>query len=287
MPDCNYSPCNPCGPLPSWKDPPYDKEVDCEDLTEEDTGTGPDLEYDNYVTDPEDCHITGSATPEVTQNYGPCGGRIVKIWKFEEECAKATNPDERKTEHVQIITVKYSEDPEWLETPTDEERTCLGGLEYIEAGPQELEYENHPEGDVDGCRVSGSATGYICASIGYCSGMVTQTWTADDECRRILNHTQIITTTSAPQAQWVNPPPSQPMTCSAAYLTTLQPLSMFRLQYSNQERGPCKIEGYMEPVVEINVQNCTGTIKRTWEFTDLCGRKIQHIQTLTITPDTP
>ncbi len=285
MPDCNYSACNPCGPMPSWKDPPADKSVDCEDLTEEDTGEEPELEYDNYVTDPEDCHIEGSVTPEVTESYGPCGGQIIKIWKFEEDCAKATNPNDRKMEHVQIITVNYSDNPEWVEPPADLELGCVAGLEYIEDGPQELSYENHAEGDVDGCRVSGTATGYICAAVGYCSGMITQTWTADDECRRVIDHTQIVTTTAATQASWVNPPPSQGMTCTQAYLTTLQPLSAFRLQYKNNLRGPCKIEGYMEPRIEVNVQNCTGTITRTWEFTDLCLRTITHVQVLTVTPD--
>ena len=269
--------------MPTWKDPPEDKTVDCDELTEEDTNPEPELEYDNNVEDPPDCHITGSVAPEVTSDYGPCGGRIVKVWKFEDPCSYE-DTGKREIKHVQVITVSPSDEGEWIDAPEDEEKTCAQGYQYYQAGPTQLSYENYADGEYDGCRVNGAVTGYICADINYCEGTIEQTWTADDTCRRVLDHTQTITTTQADAADWVDPPNDDQINCAAARQMAQQLPENFKLNYDNQLTGPCRIYGEAIPTIEIDVDECGGTVTRTWEFEDQCSRKITHVQTLTADP---
>ena len=272
--------------MPSWVDPPESKTVDCDELTEEDTNPEPELEYDNHVEDPPGCHISGTVAPEVTTSFGPCGGNIVKVWRFEDPCSYEDSGT-REMKHVQVITVNPSDEGEWVNPPEDEEKSCVAGYQYYQSGPRQLSYENYAEGEHDGCRVNGTVTGYICANINYCEGTITQTWTADDTCRRILDHTQIITTGQADAADWVNPPNDQQINCSAARQLIAQSPESVKLTYSNQLNGPCKIEGEIIPSIDIDFDACGGTIKRKWEFEDQCGRQITHEQTLTVDPAPP
>lgn len=270
--------------MPRFIDPPQNKTVKCEELTEEDTNPEPELEYDNNVSDPPECEISGTITPDITSNFGPCGGDIIKIWTWADEgCEYSTY--ERRLEHVQRITVTYSEKAEWIDPPADTTMSCVAGQQYVQNGPTELSYENHPEGgDLDACRVHGTATGYICAVVGPCEGQITQTWTADDDCRRILNHTQVVTTEQAPAPNWVNPPQNTTLNCLAAWMRLQLPITQFKLEYSNQLTGGCKIQGFVEPVIAVNVTECAGTITYTWEMEDQCGRPLNHTQTITVTP---
>jgi hypothetical protein len=283
MSDCGYSPCQPCGPMPRWSSPPANKTVKCEDLSDEDSGEGPSLEYSNNVTDPPECRIEGSASPTVTTNFGPCGGTITKVWEFEDSGCESDTA-ERKIKQVQKITVTYSDKANWINLPDDETRSCQGGQEYVQEGPKKLKYENHAEGEYDGCRVAGEATGYICAVVTPCDGKITQTWTADDDCRRILDHVQIITTDQAPAPEWVNPPQAETLNCLAAWLRAQQPPENFKLEYSNNLTGGCKIQGFAEPVITVNVHNCVGTITYNWDTKDPCGRPLTHTQVITVTP---
>ncbi|MBK7008978.1 MAG: hypothetical protein IPH36_10310 [Saprospiraceae bacterium] len=84
-----------------------------------------------------------------------------------------------------------------------------------------------------------------------------------------------------PPAAFVNPPPSQNITCDQI------PTSAPTLTVTNNGPTGCNINQTVTPVQSGNGTICGGTITYTWTFTDQCNRTITHVQNLTITPLPP
>lgn len=78
---------------------------------------------------------------------------------------------------------------------------------------------------------------------------------------------------------FINPPSSIILSCDE--WSTFVPVT---LSYFNNQEGACEISGSVAPTLTGNNDSCGGLITYSWEFTDVCGRFISHIQEVTIEP---
>src|SRR5690606_24777111 len=144
--------------------------------------------------------------------------------------------------------------------------------------PDSLFYTNSDTGE---CAISGMAPPVMTGTHDQCGGMYTITWMYSDSCGNTVEHTQNIAVEPAPEPVFENVPDDMTISCSEA-----DTIAFADLHYSNGTTGLCLIEGDIAPVVEENYNSCGGTITATWTFTDLGGRTIQHVQTISVEPPT-
>jgi hypothetical protein len=254
-------------PEPVFIDAPADATISCtEALTY--AATAIQLSYSNAADDA--CLIEGSVTGVIDANYNECGGSITQTWTFTDACG-------RSIEHVQTITVEPAPEPVFIDAPADATISCTEALTYAATAIQ-LSYSNAAD---DACLIEGSVTGVIDANYNECGGSITQTWSFTDLCGRVIEHTQTITVEPAPEPVFIDAPADATISCTEAltYAATA-----IQLSYSNAADDACLIEGSVTGVIDANYNECGGSITQTWTFTDLCGRVIEHTQTITVEP---
>jgi hypothetical protein len=96
-----------------------------------------------------------------------------------------------------------------------------------------------------------------------------------------LSHVQTITIEPAPAPAFVNTPNDTTITCADAASFIANAVA---LTYSNNETGACEISGSVQPVIDENFDECTGSITITWDSTVVCGHVLSHVQTINIEP---
>lgn len=240
---------------------PQDRSFTCENFENDPE----DLEYTNQSSG--DCLIEGSVSAVSTAEPGLCGGTMTNTWEFTDPCG-------RTIQHIQTLTVEPAPEAVFLELPQDLTIECG---EFI---PQdELEYTNDAAGN---CLIEGVVSPASTPPTFPCAGIVTNTWTFVDPCGRVLEHVQTITIEPAPQAEWLDPPDDITLECTDELN---EPLELF---FSNFESGDCQIEGNITAVQTGDLNPCGSEVIYSWDFTDVCNRRIEHQQVITIEPgETP
>ncbi len=242
---------------PGFIDPPIDETISCV----ESFPSSPDLDYTNNMTD--GCEIAGTVVPVVSTEGDICGGDIVSIWEFTDECGVTIS-------HTQIITIEPIGEPMFLNPPIDVILDCTDAA----ITPVDLDYTNM---GMDACEIMGTISPIVSGTADICGGDIMHTWEFIDQCGRTINYTQNVTVLPASEASFINPPSDITIGCDA--IPPMPP----NLSYSNGENANCIISGEVSPTVNDNSNSCGGTIQYIWEFVDDCSRMISYSQLITIT----
>ncbi|MFT4536076.1 MAG: hypothetical protein ACI9P5_003450 [Saprospiraceae bacterium] len=245
---------------PEFINPPADLTISCF-MT---LPTFPDLDYTNGETGV--CALSGTEEASVNENGDICGGDIVGIWQIPDPCSPGDF-----IEHIQTITIEPIIEAMWVDPPL--ETVTVQCSETIPPA-NDLAYTNSESGT---CEIIGSIPAVVTGSSDVCGGEITYTWEFTDQCGRDLDQQQVITIEAASEPDFINPPLDVTIGCDEI------PPTPPSLDYTNGESGVCLISGSQPPVVDDNSNSCGGSITYTWQFTDPCGRPIDHIQTVTIT----
>jgi gliding motility-associated-like protein len=274
--EVHWSQSDPCGrllehtqlitvepsPAAQWIAPPADVTISCAEAA---TYTVPDLGYTNGLTN--GCLISGTVSPIVQANYSACGGRILARWTFTDNCG-------RTIEHVQTITVEAADPPTWQSPlPIDKTISCTEAAAYV---IPDLTYANTSSGS---CYGTGTVPGILSGSYDACGGAWKIQWTYTDTCGRSIDHIQHITIEPAAAPQWVDPPGDMIITCAEA-----DSYSVPELAYTNGQASNCNISGTVSGTRTGSYDQCGGAWTVNWVFTDDCGRRITHTQSITIEP---
>ena len=158
------------------------------------------------------------------------------------------------------------EDPVFTDPPADVDINCFDGLATME----DLDW-------TDNCAGNGSVMGVESGSADLCAGgTYTRTWTYTDMCDNTATHVQTINVSPVPEAIYDMMPDDVTVEC----VTDIIPSEI--LTFTNSSTGSCLIEG-MESADETGTATeCGGTLTYTWLYTDICGRDLEHIQTVTV-----
>ena len=167
-----------------------------------------------------------------------------------------------------VISFEDTEDPEFTNPPGDLTLVCFDEVPPMEDLPVT---DNCAPDDI----VSGTETG----SADLCDGgVIEREWTFADDCGNEITHVQTITIDPIEMPEYINPPGDEEIICSG---TIPPPVD---LMYTNNGVGGCLIEGLVTPTVTGMFDICGSTITYEWDFTDMCGNNLNHVQTIEILP---
>ncbi|MFN8320900.1 MAG: gliding motility-associated C-terminal domain-containing protein [Saprospiraceae bacterium] len=210
------------------------------------------------------CPINANVTPTQTGSATICGGIITYTWTYTDVC-------NRTITHTQKVTVTPMPPPTFVSLPQNVTVSC----DQIPAAGATLNVVNNGP---TGCNINTTATPVQTGSADMCGGIITYTWTFTDQCNRTITHTQTVTVTPMPQANFVNPPPMNiTVNCDAI------PAAGAVLTATNGS-VTCPINATVTPVQTGSATICGGIITYTWTFTDQCNRTISYQQTVTVIP---
>ncbi|MDF1694995.1 MAG: gliding motility-associated C-terminal domain-containing protein [Saprospiraceae bacterium] len=243
-------------PEPTFTSLPANITIGCDEIPP----TPPSIDYENGEAG--DCLISGSVNPTVEDNSNSCGGEVQYIWEF-------TDPCNRVISHTQLITIEEAPAPQYTTLPTDITVDCGSLPPPAEA----LAYTNS-----DPCEIMGTVDPVVDENFTICGGEIVNSWDFTDECGRQLLHIQTITINPAEEAIFQNIPANTTVACGD------DATNPGDLEYTNNGGVGCLISGMVSPVQSGGYDACGGEILFTWEFTDICGRVIQHVQTVVIEP---
>lgn len=241
---------------PEFIDPPQDMTISCVETFP----TPEDLNYTNNQTG--GCEISGSIEPLVTTEGDICGGGIVSIWEFTDQCGVLHS-------HTQTIIIEPLAEPEFVDPPEDITVSCADGPGTALA----LDYTN---GESGSCEIAGSVDPTTEGTYDVCGGEIMNTWEFTDLCGRTFTHVQVVTVDPAPEPDFTTTPADITIGCDE--IPPVPP----SLDYDNGGSAVCGISGSVDPDVNDNSNSCGGSIEYVWEFEDPCGRTITHTQLITI-----
>ena len=244
----------------AFLNPPANLTVSCDEVP---SGSPPPLDYTNGSIG--SCLIIGSENASTNNNVDACGGNILHLWEFTDDCGRTIS-------YQQIITVDPAAEAVFTSLPQDIQLTCQ---EFDSFSPEILQYTNSESGI---CLISGTETPTSTGNITTCGGSITYDWQFTDNCGRTITHSQTVTVLPAQEAVFVDVPEDMTLDCSQT--TTILPT----LSYENGESGICDISGDVTAIETGFVDECGGTITYNWTFTDDCSRTITEEQIITYTP---
>ncbi|MEM9546858.1 MAG: T9SS type A sorting domain-containing protein [Bacteroidota bacterium] len=265
LPDCEVNCCTlnelqisfEDAEAPEFTNPPADFTSDCLE----------DVITDEELVWTDNCAGTGSVQPVVIEDYGVCdGGTIDKIWTFTDSCGNTTM-------YTQVITFDPIPVAEFLSLPSDITISCEEAQSFL---PVNLEYSNMANGI---CEISGSVMPTVDGTFDLCGGSVTYNWEFMDLCNRVIFYSQDVEVEPIAPAIFINPPVDITLNCEE-----IGNYSPDTLMYTNGSIGSCLIEGSVNPMADGSPDICGNTIGYSWEYTDVCGQTILHVQTVTIEP---
>lgn len=133
----------------------------------------------------------------------------------------------------------------------------------------------------DNCIGEGISEVMITDLSDFCDGgLLIWGWALMDSCDNsgtLLNQT-FINIEPALEASFIDPPSDYTTDCNSI------PTSAPMLLYTNNQSSNCLIEGGASPIIVDNTTTCGGEVLVTWSDTDICGRLVEHIQTITVEP---
>ena len=109
-------------------------------------------------------------------------------------------------------------------------------------------------------------------------GTITREWEFTDDCGNSVEHTQTITIDPIEEPEYLNPPGDETLDCEDPVPPAVD------LDYTNGGSGACLIDGTITPVVNGAFDPCGTIITYEWDFTDMCGNDLNHVQTIEILP---
>ncbi|MGE5382718.1 MAG: hypothetical protein ACM3PX_04740, partial [Omnitrophica WOR_2 bacterium] len=248
-------------PAASWQSPPDNVTISC---LEASSLTPTILSYSNGMSG--QCGLSGSVLGVISGSFSECGGTLYQTWSY-------TDPWGGNIQYVQTINVTPAPQAQFINIPTDVTISCAEAGTFTAS---DLSYTNEGQG---GCLIAGTVPGEIAGNYTECGGTLTQTWTFTDDCERTIIHTQNITVTPTPQAQFINIPTDITISCAEAGTFTASDLS-----YTNEGQGGCLIAGTVSGDIAGTYSECGGTLTQTWTYTDDCERTITYAQTITVSP---
>lgn len=241
---------------PEFIDAPADMTISCVETFPMPS----DLDYTNNETGA--CEISGTIEPLVTTEGDICGGDVISIWEFTDECGVVHS-------HTQTIIIEPKAEPEFVDPPSDLTVACSD----VPGPADPLSYSN---GESGLCEIMGSVDAVQTGSYDVCGGTLTNSWEFTDDCGRLISYVQTITVEPAPEAVFTTLPEDITIGCDEI------PPSPPALDYENGNSGTCEIIGSVDPEVNDNSNSCGGEIEYMWQYTDACGRTISHAQLITI-----
>jgi len=246
-------------PMADFVSMPADITVDCNSIPP----PADPLDYTNNESGI--CLIEGTEDPDIDEDYDACGGTIINTWAFEDDCG-------RSIEHVQTITVNPAPMAMFTSFPLDMNLDCE---EFDDFSPVEIDYTNNLSG---ACLIEGSIEPEALGAIDECGGVIEYLWEFEDDCGRIIEHSQIISVTPAEAPQFINVPSDITLDCED--VNDDLPF----LEYDNEQSGICQIQGFVEAVPNGSINECGGVIEMIWTFTDNCNRQITESQMIEYLP---
>jgi sarcosine oxidase delta subunit len=212
------------------------------------------------------CLISGTSNaPTRTATPGACGGVITETWTATDACGRTIAPVSR------TITVQPAAVPTFNAPPANITVAC-GGV----PAPSSLGYTNGGSGN---CLISGSATTTLTATPGACGGVVTETWSAQDQCGRTVSSVSRTITVSPAALPTMSAPANITVACGAIPAPST-------ISYSNGLTGGCLINGTSNLSTQTAAPSaCGGVVTETWTATDQCGRTIASVsRRITVSP---
>jgi gliding motility-associated-like protein len=245
----------------TFTNPPADITLSCNDFP---LPTPPDLDYTNGASGI--CLIDGAVSPQQNGSADECGGSFTYTWEFTDDCGRTIS-------HVQNVTIDPIPQANFVNPPAATTLSC-GDFEAL--GIPDLAYDN---GETGSCAINGSVPGTQNGSVGPCGGTVTIDWTFQDNCGRIINHSQTINVEPASVPEFINVP--QDITVSCAQATGVLPGTV---QFTNNGSGNCLLSGAVAGTNAPSFNACGGVITQVWVATDACGNNITTQRVITVEP---
>lgn len=242
---------------PVFLNPPSDEVHQCDY-----TPVVPDLMWENGLTGM--CETSGTESGQLSGSHDFCGGSYTILWEHTDQCNQYTS-------YTQTITVDPAPEASFLNVPADITFQC----ETIPSSFPDLDYTN---GETGVCEISGTEQVVTTGTYDICGGVLMNTWEYTDNCGRVITETQQVTIDPASEAVFLNLPTDITVECDVA---TDVGVDLF---YENGLVGTCEISGSVQPTTSGSFDMCGGSIVHDWEFIDLCGRPINHSQTITVNP---
>lgn len=216
----------------------------------------------------DNCIANGFVEADDTDFTDPClGGTYHRRWEVGDSCFM---PIGIASEY--IITVEPTAEADYIDPPTDYMTTC----DNVPTSAPNLMYTNGVTGPC--MAIEGDGIPNFQNDYNECGGELLITWSAIDECGRVVEHTQTITVEITPKGEFISTPDDETITCDM--IPDMPP----DLIITNGATGGCLIDETVSATVEDNFNGCEGTIIYTWEYTDACGRLTDHVQVITIEP---
>ncbi len=250
---------------PQWINPP--ESVTIRSCDGYDFDAPRPLIFDNGMNG-GDCIIQGAVDYFLVVNATDCEGEYVYTWEYTDMCGRTMT-------HIQTLTVESPAEVQWVNPPLDQTLACNNAPSPF--APINLAYTN---GETDDCLISGELDALPnVVENPDCSKVYTYEWAFTDNYNRTITHTYVVTVEPPVEPQWINPPESVTIrSCDGYDFDAPRPL----IFDNGMNGGDCIIQGEVDYFLIINATDCEGEYVYTWEYTDMCGRTITHIQTVTI-----
>ncbi len=212
-------------------------------------------------------NVINPTGPQIANNI-TCEGDITYTWTYE-DCVPHSH-DWTYTCHV-VVPDFFFVDP-----PSNVSLTC-----------QQLDTFQIPvivvSNGLNGvCGIIDTVSPTIDSLPDICGSSVVINWMYTDSCNRTITTSMTLSVEPPAAPAFVNPPADTTITCSDA-----ETFAVPDLMYSNNSSGSCLIEGTVQGMLSGSFDICGGAYTIMWQYTDTCGRSVQHIQHITIEPAPP
>ncbi len=195
---------------------------------------------------------------------GNCGGTITRSWTYTDACGN------NAITVTQTITVDDTTPPVMASPPAAITVDCITDVPAMTN-----------LGWTDNCDGSGNVAGTDSPLTGgNCGGTITRSWTYIDACgNNATTVTQTITVDDTTPPVMASPPAAITVDC----ITNVP--AMTNLGWTDNCDGSGNVAGTDGP---LTGGNCSGTITRSWTYTDACGNVATTVtQTITVDDTTP
>ncbi|HPQ21241.1 MAG TPA: hypothetical protein PK147_05290, partial [Saprospiraceae bacterium] len=245
----------------SFVNPPGDMTVSCENRPQSNSGAS--LEYDNGETGT--CQIMGSISPIENYNADECGGNIIYIWQFTDDCG-------REISHNQTITVLPASQGQFTVLPPS---NVTYECQDEPANGETLTIDNGESGD---CQITATVEPIKVGDADKCGGSYMYEWLYVDACGRETSFVQTVNISPAIEALLETMPPNITIDCSEI------DDELPELSYTNNLTGDCLIQGMISGIRSGDIDYCGGELLDNWEGMDECGRLISYNRIVTVNP---
>ena len=230
----------------------------------------------------DNCTATANLTVtsnDVVSTSGSCSGVITRTYTIEDECGNTISVDH-------VFTVTDNEDPT-ASAPTSVDLECVTDLPTAEttiAGFLTLA----GAAAADNCTATANLTvtsNDVVITAGSCSGVITRTYTIEDECGNTISVDHVFTVTDN-ENPTASAPSSVDLECAADLPTAETTIAGFLTLSGAAAADNCTATANLTVTsndVVITAGSCSGVITRTYTIEDECGNTISVDHVFTVT----